>query len=167
MTLALFLQNANSSLIKIFQIFQRNWLKGYWKKEHRTAFICYDFAVLLSKGIWICPHNLQHQSQIRKWYSKIPGGPGFTEPAFQALDVCMHQAQEQNKQIVCALMFDEMEIRKFLGMENLKLIFRNQFALMSKTGFSTPSNFRFCFKIFSIFCLRWQIIVCLYCLKYV
>ena len=58
---------------------------------------------------------LPHQSQIRKWYSKIPAGPGFTQPAFQALEVRMHKAQEENKQIVCALMLDEMAIRKHVS----------------------------------------------------
>lgn len=58
---------------------------------------------------------LPHQAQIRKWYSKIPAGPGFTEPAFQALNTHIRKAQEQNKEIVCALMLDEMAIRKHVS----------------------------------------------------
>ena len=29
--------------------------------------------------------NLPHQTQIRKWYSRVPAEPGFTEPSFKAL----------------------------------------------------------------------------------
>ena len=28
---------------------------------------------------------LPHPAQIRRWYSKVPAEPGFTEPAFRAL----------------------------------------------------------------------------------
>ena len=42
--------------------------------------------------------SLPHQSQIRRWYSKIPAEPGFTEPAFKALSAKVTEAQKEGKQ---------------------------------------------------------------------
>ena len=53
---------------------------------------------------------LSHQSQIRKWYSKVPAGPGFAQPTFDAL-----KTHAENKQVLCALMLDEMAIRKHVS----------------------------------------------------
>ncbi|KAG1655031.1 DNA transposase THAP9 [Nymphon striatum] len=55
---------------------------------------------------------LPHQSHIRKWYSKIPAAPGFTQPAFVAIKTKVDAARETGNNIVCALMLDEMAIRK-------------------------------------------------------
>ena len=55
---------------------------------------------------------LPHQAQIRKWYSKIPAGPGFTQPAFDALKAHVEKRKSKNQHVLCALMLDEMAIRK-------------------------------------------------------
>jgi hypothetical protein len=38
---------------------------------------------------------LPHESQIRKWYAKIPADPGFTEPAFNALRLKVNDALQK------------------------------------------------------------------------
>ena len=58
---------------------------------------------------------LPYQAQIRKWYSKIPAGPGFTQPAFDALTVHVEKKKRENKQVLCSLMLDEMAIRKHVS----------------------------------------------------
>ena len=40
---------------------------------------------------------LPHPAQIRKWYSKVPAEPGFTEPAFDALQASVISATENNR----------------------------------------------------------------------
>lgn len=64
--------------------------------------------------------GLPHQRQIRRWYSKIPAEPGFTEPAFQALQIKADEARDQGKEIVCSLMLDEMAIRKHVSWDGQK-----------------------------------------------
>ena len=54
--------------------------------------------------------TLPHQAQIRKWYSKVPVGPGFTQPAFDALKAHAEKVKSENKQVLCALLLDEMAI---------------------------------------------------------
>ena len=55
---------------------------------------------------------LPHQAHIRKWYSKIPAAPGFTQPAFVAIKAKVDAVRETGNKVVCALMLDEMSIRK-------------------------------------------------------
>ena len=55
---------------------------------------------------------LLHRAQIRKWYSKIPADPGFTEPAFQALSAKVKVAKEKGRTVLCSLILDEMAITK-------------------------------------------------------
>ncbi|CAL4130465.1 unnamed protein product [Meganyctiphanes norvegica] len=55
--------------------------------------------------------SLPHQSQIRRWYSKIPAEPGFTEPAFKAMKEKAEEAKKNGGEIVCSLMLDEMAIK--------------------------------------------------------
>ncbi len=55
---------------------------------------------------------LPHQAQIRRWYSKVHAGPGFTGPAFDALHASVLAAREKGQEVVCSLMLDEMAIRK-------------------------------------------------------
>ena len=55
---------------------------------------------------------LPQQSQIRKWYTKIPADPGFTEPAFIALKEKADSAKREGRQLVCSLMLDEMALMK-------------------------------------------------------
>ena len=60
---------------------------------------------------------LPHPVQIRKWYSKIPAEPGFTEPAFKALELKANGTEEK---VVCSLMIDEMAIRKDVSWDGKK-----------------------------------------------
>ena len=53
---------------------------------------------------------LPHPVQIRKWYTKVPADPGFTQPAFRALEAL--KAKESGENLICSLMIDEMAIRK-------------------------------------------------------
>jgi hypothetical protein len=40
---------------------------------------------------------LPSQSQIRRWYNKVPADPGFTEPAFNALKLKSEEAKKHGK----------------------------------------------------------------------
>lgn len=42
---------------------------------------------------------LPHQTQIRKWYAKVPAAPGFTEPAFEALKIKVEEAKKDRKKL--------------------------------------------------------------------
>lgn len=64
---------------------------------------------------------LPHAAQIRKWYSKIPADPGFTEPAFQALSAKVNDAKEKGRTVLCSLMLDEMAIRKHVSLNGGQL----------------------------------------------
>ena len=55
---------------------------------------------------------LQHPSVIRRWYSSIPGSPGFTQSAFLALKHGVDEAESKGRKVMIALMLDEMSIRK-------------------------------------------------------
>ena len=63
---------------------------------------------------------LPSQSQIRRWYSKIPADPGFTEPAFNALKLKEEEAKENGKEVLCSLMLDEMSIKKHVSWDGHK-----------------------------------------------
>jgi len=52
---------------------------------------------------------LPHPVQIRKWYTKVPAEPGFTEPSFLALS---QRVKNAGKKVICSLMIDEMAIKK-------------------------------------------------------
>lgn len=64
--------------------------------------------------------SLPHQSQIRRWYSKIPSEPGFTEPAFQALSAKVKEAEKESRQDVCSLMLDEMAIKTHVAWDGTR-----------------------------------------------
>lgn len=49
---------------------------------------------------------------IRRWYTNISADPGFTTPAFKALESRAKDRKEKGKDTYCALMMDEMAIRK-------------------------------------------------------
>ena len=59
---------------------------------------------------------LPHPVQIRKRYTKVPAEPGFTEPAFKALEV----KAKGTKEVMCSLMIDEMAIRKDVSWDGKK-----------------------------------------------
>ena len=55
---------------------------------------------------------LPHPETIRSWYSKISADPGFTQPAFSAIKSCVEDRKCEGKETLCALMMDEVAIRK-------------------------------------------------------
>ena len=63
---------------------------------------------------------LPSQSQIRRWYSKIPADPGFTKPAFDALKLKAAESKENGKEVLCSLMLDEMSIKKHVSWDGKK-----------------------------------------------
>lgn len=57
-------------------------------------------------------------STIRSWFSKVDCSPGFTEPSLAALKVRAQEFIRKNgKQLLCALMLDEMAIKKEITVE--------------------------------------------------
>ena len=56
--------------------------------------------------------GLPHPTVIRSWYSSMNGEPGFIENALAALKAKVLAAKRDNQEVVCALMLDEMSIRK-------------------------------------------------------
>ena len=58
---------------------------------------------------------LPHQAQIRKWYTKVPAEPAFTEPAFQALALKVEEANKRGHRVICSVILDEMAIRKHVS----------------------------------------------------
>lgn len=57
-------------------------------------------------------NNLPAISTIRKWYSVINGKPGFSSEAFTALKCKANEANQEGKEILVALIYDEIAIRK-------------------------------------------------------
>ena len=55
---------------------------------------------------------LPHQRQIRRWYSKVTAEPGFTDASFKALKRKVEEASEKDQTVLCALMIDEMAIKR-------------------------------------------------------
>ena len=64
--------------------------------------------------------NLAFQSQIRRWYSKIPANPGFTQPAFDASRFKAEESKENGNEILCSLMLDEISIKKHVPWDGHK-----------------------------------------------
>lgn len=60
--------------------------------------------------------NLPHVGTIRNWYmnSGANGEPGFCRQSFNTLKGLAAKYKNENKQLFCALVFDEMSIRKHL-----------------------------------------------------
>ena len=56
--------------------------------------------------------SLPCASVIRSWYSSMGGEPGFTKGAMAALKAKVLAAKRDGQKVVCALMLDEMAIRK-------------------------------------------------------
>ncbi|CAL9702423.1 unnamed protein product [Knipowitschia caucasica] len=57
---------------------------------------------------------LPHPDTIRKWYSEVSSDPGFTKASFVALRAHVQKRQQLRKETLCALMMDEMAIRKHI-----------------------------------------------------
>lgn len=56
--------------------------------------------------------KLPAPSTMRKWYQTINGEPGMCTEALNALKMKVDEAKVKNKKVVCALLFDEMAIKK-------------------------------------------------------
>ena len=56
-------------------------------------------------------------SAIRRWYSSVPGSPGFSESVFTALKLRVAEAAKSGRKVVCALLLDEMIIKKDVTFE--------------------------------------------------
>ena len=56
--------------------------------------------------------GLPHASVIRSWYSSMNCEPGFTTDAMNALKAKVLAAKRDGQEVVCAVMLDEMAIRK-------------------------------------------------------
>ena len=83
-------------------------------------------------------------SVIRSWYSSMDGEPGFTKDAMAALKAKVLAAKRDGQEVVCALMLDEMAIRKHVEWDGKR--FRGFVDL-----FIRPYFYKFCtfFKFFS------------------
>lgn len=64
--------------------------------------------------------NLPSIRTIRCWYSSINGSPGFTNEAFDALRQRAEIMKAQGKQLIIAIIFDEMYIRWHLQWDQAK-----------------------------------------------
>ena len=56
--------------------------------------------------------GLPHPSVVSSWYNVIDAEPGFTKEALTALQVKDLAGERDGQEVVCALMLDEMSIRK-------------------------------------------------------
>lgn len=63
---------------------------------------------------------LPHPRTIGKWYQTIPGDPGFTSTAFNALQSRSVNASENDKQLLCSLVMDEVSIRQHVEWDGKK-----------------------------------------------
>ena len=59
-------------------------------------------------------NTLPHRRVIRNWYSKLTAGPGFTKPAFDALEHKVETSLKDGRRPVVTLMQDEMAIKKHM-----------------------------------------------------
>ncbi|KAJ8050080.1 hypothetical protein HOLleu_03139 [Holothuria leucospilota] len=55
---------------------------------------------------------LPHPETLSKWYKAIDGKPGLTEVSFTALKARADAEKLAGKEVVCALMFDEIALRQ-------------------------------------------------------
>ena len=55
---------------------------------------------------------MPHLDTIRTWYSHISADPGFTKSVFSALACHVQNRKVEGKETLCALMLDEVAIRK-------------------------------------------------------
>ena len=55
---------------------------------------------------------LPSSSSLKRWYQCVDGNPGITTESLKALRVKVAEGKANGKQVICALMMDEMAIRK-------------------------------------------------------
>ena len=60
---------------------------------------------------------LPHPSTVRRWYTAVHAKPGFTELAFRAIKCTVKMSTQET---VCALMLDEMTIRRHVASDGEK-----------------------------------------------
>lgn len=74
-------------------------LHFYSAKAYAYVCECFDLA-------------LPHPGTIRTWYNEISADPGFTEASCSAITAHAQDRRKEGKETICALMMDEMSIRK-------------------------------------------------------
>ncbi|XP_076656360.1 uncharacterized protein LOC143361005 [Halictus rubicundus] len=55
---------------------------------------------------------LPHADVLRTWYSSVNAEPGFTEESFATLKEKSGELKEKGQRLLCAVIFDEMGIKK-------------------------------------------------------
>ncbi len=64
--------------------------------------------------------GLPHPLVISSWYNAMDGEPGFTKEALTALKAKVLAAKRDGQKVICALMLDEMSIRKHVQWDGKK-----------------------------------------------
>ena len=64
--------------------------------------------------------GLPHPSVISSWYTAMDGEPGFTKEALTALKAKVLAGKRDGQDVLCALMLDEMSIRKHVQWDGKK-----------------------------------------------
>ena len=65
---------------------------------------------------------LPHENVIRRWYSSVNAVPGFTEESFLTLEAKVKEESYLGNEVIVALTFDEMSIRKWTHFDGTKFI---------------------------------------------
>ena len=94
-------------------------LKKKYSKELKSFALTLQFYSSKAYGYVRKMFNfvLPHPSTIRRWYTAVPAEPGFTELAFRAIKCAVEMSTQE---IVCALMLDEMAIRRHVAWDGEK-----------------------------------------------
>ena len=66
--------------------------------------------------------TLPHENVVRRWYSTIDAEPGFTKAAFDVLKLKVDQEAKKNKEVIVALIFDEVAIKKRVEFDGKKFV---------------------------------------------
>ena len=66
--------------------------------------------------------SLPHLNTIRRWYSSVDGRAGFSREVFFSLEQKVEQARREGKKILCALMLDEMAIKKQIDWDGHQVV---------------------------------------------
>ena len=62
--------------------------------------------------------SLPHVATIRKWFSNMHGGPGFCSNAFTLLHQKVEEEHKKGKQVLVAVMMDDMAIKKQIDFDS-------------------------------------------------
>lgn len=63
---------------------------------------------------------LPHPATIRRWTTNVDCTPGFCGPAFDALKIIYDKYKQDNRQLICSLMLDEMSIKIQIDFDGVK-----------------------------------------------